>query len=888
MYNIPKPKNDAATKYQLQDLKTTAQDNTSYYNRHKLAAENNAKTINKKRNDLGSGIKGINGNKKQATQVTEGCLYVFDAENNLKHCFVVTKGSYQEVKLTQSHFNYNTKIGKAQPCAKIADFFKGDNTSYKGYQFVYSPIKLTKDRLFNSSSFSVLPEFAPKDSARGVELSQYGLAGLNDDQRSGPSILLEYQTKDRPLPPAHTYHLKTTNYQGIGAGVVIHYPNPIEELKRRTEIFQNRFKNLENWINDDNRSGQFFIHQAIKGMLAKNSSMSWKVDQGRMDAWEKLYNKQYHEVHGAMVTGLINLIAWLRSPEFKQTVYNYATSTNKAHLVLITEAYAEACRFFNLSLHGKQFLEEELQNSSSFICLINGLNPNVKSSEDLFARYATLLRDDLMDQDAYNSLGMTGRKAEQAFVNILGNSSLTISKVFGYKALARIGKRLGKIITGINMPFLNVKILNSEKTMAEVLNKKAIEKLLNSKKLFATIALFELYNLTLAIKTYQNDPENKAKNLFGLVGASADIVSENYSWLLIEANKFVKSNTLSGLISSAVKITSPLVCISGLIDAMVGADSAISAHNRGELELRNAYITYSIGGALIAFGAAAMVAGGETAVLSLGVGSVPATVMVTSGIITSFIGLAFQYWWDDKALKDWLDDSIFGDHPKILKKDLLIFSEIDTNSKETYVKTLLNIEGGNNETKPHILAEIDAMNAIMFNYFIEGNIHQVEDGFKSRMKAPADPRLPALSAQQQALIKARQLPNKYTIVTVEIEPGLITPNAEITFSQLKKHSIRRVLESLDYSQKNDEKEYVAAVADVKIPLSQFDLQSATAPALQTYKNTRVKKDHKGRVVNINQSFIFAHEDIDKLTGKITIDFKRHSSQIITKDFSITV
>ncbi|WP_108867995.1 hypothetical protein [Aquimarina aquimarini] len=833
---------------------------------------------------LGTGVNGINGDKTQAKKAKKGCIYIFDENNELKHTFVIKDSKYQEVQLSQTDYSYRKKIGIPQECAKISNFFAEDNETLKKYQFVYSPIKLSKKRLFGTNHSSILPEFDTTDSARHVNISKYGLCGLNDDNRSGSEILTDYQHRNRELPPAIHYHLSSTLYKNIGTGVVIHYPNPLEELKRRAKVFQKRFKDREAWIQDENRSGQYFLHQAITAMIDKNPTMKARVNVKRMDNWKYLYDKEYKKINDKMLSGIINLIEWLRSPELIQTVYNYATSTDKVHLVEATEAYGEACRFIGYTIYGKEFLEAELQDTSSFLCLINGLNSNVRSSEDFLAQYGVLLRDDVMNQDRYTAIGMTTRKAEQALVNILDTSAPTIGKVFGNKAVAKIAKRLGKIIAQFDLTSKRVKPIDTADTIAEIIDNDPITKFLNSKGLKGLIGVFEIYNLIIAIKTLQDDPEHSANNIFGLVGASADLVAENYGWLLQTSQKYIKSNNINTLLANKTTVIAPLMVVSGIIDCMIGTNSAIDAHRKGELKLRDAYVSYALGGALVAFGAATMVAGGKTAALSVGTASIPATAMISSGIVISLVGLTLQYWWDDEKIKKWLKHSIFGDDADIF--DLPIFEGINKASAKE-VSEILFSEKFNRNEKAVILTEIKTMNDIMFEFFVAGKIHQEEHGDTRRMASGSDPRLPGLSDQAKTRIQRHRLPNKYTTIAVDIEPGLMTPNATITFSNLKKHSINRFVERFDPYQINNEAEYTKQLPDISLSMQHPEMDTSIAGRIN-YKQMQVTKDARGRVININKIFIFKNEDIDKLTGDITIDFKRNSKQIITKSFSIEI
>lgn len=283
-------------------------------------------------------------------------------------------------------------------------------------------------------------------------------------------------------------------------------------------------------------------------------------------------------------------------------------------------------------------------------------------------------------------------------------------------------------------------------------------------------------------------------------------------------------------------------CISGAVDFFVGADMTWDAYQDGEMSVATGFALYGVGGALIAVGAGAIILGGETAVVSMGFGSVPAGAMIATGMVLQFVGLAISWYWDNRDVKDWIDESIFGNDIKALKAE---YPDSFNASNEKIIKELKGPEDLSEFQLINITtSQIDAINNIMCNF-------SIDVGFKN-------------------------LYSYRTRVTVTIEPGLITDDSSISFSNIQGYAEARWAEYFQFSDGRD-----------NLTMGKAGAGNPTIEIAKELDNPHViELDKNGRITKVKQDFYF-NMDIDRLEGKITLDLNKGTFQGLTKELNET-
>ncbi|MCG8700808.1 MAG: hypothetical protein MI922_22330 [Bacteroidales bacterium] len=792
---------------------------------------------------IGDGSSGITGDKDQYEEVNDGYVYLFQ-NNDLKRTFVIKNDIFQEVKLTVSDCSYTNKVGPERPCGMLYKHFDENGFGKEHYQFVFSHVKLNAIRLFGRSNADNIPQLIPYRFCTYAVSSNYDIRDLNRDMRSGTEILLDYRNKDKSVTLSN-YNLRATNFKGYNMGISMYYPNPLKELKRRASIYQKRLQDLDDWVTLESRVQQKYLHTVIDNLVTNDKTMSRYADLQRMDAWDRAYRDAFNKLTHKVYYGAENLVAWLNSDWLNQCLLNHLASENKDDILEAVEAYQYALTDIDQHSFGIKFYKESFADPFSFINLVLGLDNTLAESKQSKI-LGVLINQHLLNADELGSSAVFARKAEQAVLNLAKKSAPAILKILGNKTFLKLAENLVQHAAGSSGKITTTTVQPLEKllTKVEVLDlatlQKSLSKALNSKAIARIVVFFEAVNVLYAVKNLMNDPENRTRNIATVLGASLDFAADVSSqavvrnWLFksIKHNKWVTSNA-----SLTSKIVPGMQFISGAIDCFVGIDSAVIAHKHGEIGLRNGYILFAVGGAISAVGAGMIIAGGKSAALSAGTLSVPAGFLITAGIIIEGIGLAVTAYWDNREIKDWIESSIFGDEPE-LNGDR-IFPDMNN----TQIIQNLSNKLRERSNKSITSSQIEIINEILCRFFIEVSFHHVKGKLQNT-----------------------------THVNVEIEPGLITENAIIRFSNIKAIAEARWIE---YLQPDNRHGLETGGAGSKNPTIYLEKVSSD-PEL-------VKRDAQGRIKKIVVNLWYGM-DIDRLKGNVEIDFNNGTLQKLKKEF----
>lgn len=791
--------------------------------------------------EVGYNETNINGDKQNASDVKDGYVYLFKNNDELVYSFVIKDGKYTEVKLTESDCTYENIVSPERPCGMLSKHFDDQGFEKQQYQFVFSKVKLTKQRLFGGDD--KIPKLTPSDFCSFGVPTIYNIRDLNTDQRIAPLILHEYQNRKRSVT-GNFYELSSSSFKGYNVGISIHFPDPIKELNRRAKVFQKRYNDYYGWANLESRVQQKFLYTTAKSLVDNDSSMRNHVDEERMHEWNKKYNEDKY-LHGHKVHyGIKNLVEWLENKELNQCLLNHLASDNKEDVLKAVEAYENALTDIDQHGIGMAFYKRALNDKNSFLNLVLGFSDSEYAQTKAIK---LLLNKQLINQDLTSASSTFARKAEQALLGLAKKVAPEILKVLGNKTMLNLSKRLissassGSGVIATTM----VKPLSKLAQQVEVIDVdklgKSLTGVLEGVAITRVVAFFEVVNVFFALKTLSNDPEHRKRNMASVLGAAIDfgtsIASQKAAsdWLFSKLGKnyWVKGGTKIGK-----TLVPGLNLVSGAIDCFVGVDSAMEAYKHGEIGLCVGYSLYATGGAITAVGAGLVITAAKTTVGSGGTLAEVGGVMLVAGVVVEGIGLAVTTYWDNREIKDWLSKSIFGDEAEFLKKEDL--------------KTLTNVDDVifalNNTRGRDLIAitspEIKQINKILCRFFIDASFEQSESRFNNR-----------------------------TTVKFEIEPALISENAIIRFKGVKAHAEARIAEYFQFGNK-------------------FDLQVGGSGSLnpeihldKIKDNPKyVEKDKNGRIKKVFVN-LYYDMDIDNVEGEIEIDFNNGTLQTHTEKFN---
>ncbi len=804
--------------------------------------------------EMGDGKDEYNGNKLQLTDVKNGYIYVFDTDNKLKYTFELKDGAYQELEVNGNVCVYTkTKSDKA-PCAIIKKFIT-DNPEDEHHEcrFVFSKVKLSESRLKGDKSNGI-PQIDSRWFYRQVPILKYQYLGIERELRPGVLLLHDYR-KGAKMPELQTYHLSSQTFDKYGKGISIHYPDPLLELKRRAKIFQKRFEKKEAWESTKSRVQQLFLYTTVNTLITRDSGLAGYADKERMKLWYEAYQKDLLQHTRKVQNAASNLIKWYESHILYHTLYNYFTCNDKEVWADACEAYAESLLYLKDTQEGRNFLKRQIHKRDSFINYFLGLDSDEPMKP--LSPSEIILREAYIGQDKESAAVFAIRKSEQALFKIteaiipallLHNEIKARQLIKKHTSIATGGR--GKLVTEEIQP------LQKLSTKVKILELKEYEfkinKVVNGKPVVTIKGVIEAFNIYYSLKVLLDDPTHKERNFAALVGSTLDFtatMAENkfvQSWLLKAAgNNLLLKNSATKLFKSVPVIN----LLSGVIDFFAGTDAAYEAYKDGEYGLATGYALYGVGGAICAVGTGITMAAVEGTAASAGTLVEAGLVVGAVGLVVQGIGLGVAYYYDNRAVKDWIKWSIFGDETKLEEEDYFHPKDSDElYSNEIVIRELLhkNPYSRNDESNLQRITskQIESINHIMCDFKIDVQFREKEYGG--------------------------------SYVTLIIEPGLITENSVIKFSKITAIAEARWLE---YIQDSTRDELATGTYYTSIPDIRMD---------EVINNPKyVKKDKSGLVRQIKQTFYY-EKDIDRVKGIVDLQLNSGTLQgVKPKSFNIT-
>lgn len=821
--------------------------------------------------EIGLGLIGANGCKVQSKLAENGYVYIFDRDGNLKFIYRIKEGKYREVKLRNSESKQNNdselqievsnpdcpnyeEIGPEFPCCILWNYFKNDvfGSANEYFYIKYSTVPLSKQRLLGPEEGNIPPIDGTNCSYSSIA-DKYTLGSLIRDDRPGVKILYEFR-KEKSFTLSN-YYLQPKSFQNYGAGISMHFPDPIAEMVRRAKIFQERYEAMDKWVNTESFQQQKFLHTLVSAMVKKDSSMSSRVDLERLNLWEREYDKRLNDFNLKIWYAIRSLLDWMETDMLKEALLNMISTDNRQYWADAIQAYDYALTYLDQHSWGRYYYDNVVNDSTSFLSIVLGLGRDVEHTlgTNNEPHASLLLKDYLFNQDELATRSAYLRKGEQATLSLIKTAAPTIAKFLkaktGLKAMSDLLTLLSK--GNVNLTTQIVKPLAKLNLTISAIDTKflseRISSLVGGKKAAGVIATFEAVNIIFSVKTLVDDKENRGRNIAALTGAVMDFfagVGENKvatSWLFQRVSLLKKiSQTAFG-----AKAVPGMQLISGALDCYVGIDSAMEAYRHGEIGLVTGYSFFAAGGAICAFGAGLIIAGGETATLSLGSASIPAAFVILGGVVIEGVGSVIVHIYDNKSTKDWLKACIFG--KDFVIGDYVAENEIGQNNKLAVVDILLidNAEMQNDISKV-TKTQINKINEILCAYTVDASFEQSERKFYNS-----------------------------TQVTIEIEPTIITDQAIIHLTEMHAIAQARLSEMINpFSNRHDLVSGMAGCGDKFVVLQDI-----------IDKPDQVEKDSNGIIKKIKIPLYF-DMDIDKIKGKVTIDFNSGTMQQLEKDFDV--
>lgn len=636
--------------------------------------------------EMGQEVEGYNGDKLNNIKVKNGYIYVFDAENNLKYCFELKDGEYQEFEIANGLCSFNTPRGEKAEYATIKSFIT-DNPEDEHHEckFVFSKVKLSAERLRGDDA-SGIPKLDPRWFYRQVPMLKYEYLGLQGELKPGVMLLRDYRN-DTEMPTLATYHLFSESF-GNKEGVSIYYPDPLKELTRRAKIFQKRFEDKENWENTKSRVQQLFLHTTISELIKNDSSLQRYADKERMDLWQKTYKEDLVQHTQKVHNAAQSLINWFKSHILHHTLLNYLSSDDKNDWCVALEVYNNALTYLKDCQLGRSFLLNQVRLKDSFVNQILGYS-SLEENTSASSIGQMVFRQAYLNQDKETAIAIVIRKTQQS-IFVLTNSFIPAYIAYNEVRAKKMIKKFTLLSTGgkVKLNMTSVTPLQSIDKKVSIFdieelgkfNKKLsaidvkIKKGLNSKVVFTTVSLVEAFNVYYSLKVLldDTDKENKMRKAAIFFGSLIDFTSNVASnrraqgWILKAAanNKLITSG-----VKGVLKAVPVLNVISGAVDMFSGMDSAFEAYQDGEMGLAAGYSLNAVGGAICMVGGFMVLEAGQATVASGGTLAVAGGVTAAIGTGVYFIGSAVAYYYDNRDTKEWIEESIFGDDIRHLKEN---------------------------------------------------------------------------------------------------------------------------------------------------------------------------------------------------------------------------
>ena len=590
----------------------------------------------------------INGDRTNTLPMENGYVYVFKylgGKTELAYAYTVREQLYREIEVADNSINYEKEIGNARNLIRITDYFTEVLRESPTYYVVVSKIALSNERLFSDDNAALTKNYLQLIKRSTVQLPHYKLVAEEQETRSGPQIFNEINDRSTKVNRVNlsTYNYLKETVDGLDVCTLL-VPDVESEVMRRNSVYRTRLKKYHQWLNNEARTKDAFVHQAVKSILNQDSGKDYYVNMEYFNQWKqndrRNFRLHFYPVHYAVE----NLISWLDNSLFKEVLRDYNFGDDEQQEKGL-QLYHDGIRDLFYTQSGSSYLSKKYDDTNSYLA----------QSTRLLA-----LRPEYSDHQLFSNSYIEIRKwGNIAFGFLEEIAPLLVAKEKGGAIAAILELVFRK--TGYALQTINVKptgLVNKTVNVIDVENfLKKIGNVPTTKGGKGLITFLELGNVALAIHGLagSGSQTEAVKNSINLIGAGLDFSSSN--WLIQNALKN-KLGTLTG-----TKLLNGMILVSGVIDCILGIWEAKNAWEEGEFDVAIGWSIFALGGAIIATGAALKITGAEVTVGSAGTLAEVGIIAVFAGLFVEGVGLLVVLLCNNDEIEDWLTQCKFGTKP---------------------------------------------------------------------------------------------------------------------------------------------------------------------------------------------------------------------------------
>jgi hypothetical protein len=587
---------------------------------------------------------GTNGDRASTVPMQDGFVYVIRGKALLS-AWAVTKGAYQQVKVSPSDTSHAERVGDPGPFMTIEGFFPKDDSEFSAEHFVVaSAFKLSKQRLFDSAHAITKK---PEERGKRVSISRRRLRDAAQDKRSGPQIFADYQN-GRASPDLFTYDYRLASLAG-GEGFHLLLPDVAREARWRGERYRRRLGRYKGWELDERRSEEAFIHQAIESIVQQKGSTRSQVNAAALDAWKREDVEQYRRRFFPVAFAAESLVQWLEHPAFLALLADHSQGTDGDQQAGVA-LYAEAIADLHYTEEGVRYLGKQYDDAKSYF----------HQTTRLLA-----LKPGYQDPAASENLFFEIRKWSNFVYAALEEFAAVVAVKEGEAALTLIISLVEKK-NGVTLARIEVQPVEYIARRVTVVDlQQALDKLgkwPETKSGRGVVTFIEAFNVALAFRGFVGSQPgaDRTKGGINLAGSALDFLSSN--WIFKGAvDRLAGRTDVWGKIGG--RALPVMGVVSGIIDAVLALWEMKAAYERGDRDVMIGWAAVAVGGVLVAVGSGMMLAGAKTAAGSGGLAAKPAGVVVVAGLIVEGVGLALVWLLNNDEIEDWMARSEFGRKP---------------------------------------------------------------------------------------------------------------------------------------------------------------------------------------------------------------------------------
>lgn len=644
--------------------------------------------------EIGLGF-GYRGDPQAVEPMLNGYVYIYrgSGSSTLWRVFSISGGQYREVLIRGGAVNYEQLVGPARDHVRIEDYFPGEYRIPERIVIIDSDIRLSATRLAGQPySLSSNP------AARGYnyQLSYSRMLDAPMNPPSGAQILTRYRDGE----PGHdlaTYDLQQRTFDG-DIGFNLRRPHAFNEVLRRNDIYRQRLKGYQTWLNDENRNKEGYIHQTIAAILQRDSERESSINMTQFRAWSRNDLQAYREHFFPFHYATESLIEWLDDRLFQQWLLDYNHSEDDDVQEAGLRAYVGGIFELSYSDRGRQYLRVQFSNDRSFFNM---------------ATHLPAIRREYTDPDAHSNFAVEIRKTSNVFFAVLQEFAGLIVRESGGPSehARRISEWLAQ--RGVELQGRQGRVSRAVGSMVSHVNIERLEswtaktgRFANSVHGRSIISFFEVINLGIAVKGISDahtsrDGDGYHYNLLftalNAAGATADIASsgllERYTQRVIQRRGW------------SISRIHYLAIFSGIVDFVVGAITGYREFQSGDYDAALGWTVFATGGVIVAIGGYLQLTGGGITVGSGGTAVVPGGAIILAGFAVEAIGLLWVWLANDDELDEWLVQCRFGSRSagRSLEDDIRKLNvvmckfEVDADFvSDTHVKI---------EIRPHLFTE---------------------------------------------------------------------------------------------------------------------------------------------------------------------------------------